>query len=56
MKLPSVRWAAKPMTRPIDGGGGEDPAGDRPHLRDHEQRREDPDATIAAITLRRRTR
>ena len=39
-KLPSVRCAAKPMIRPEHRRRREQPARDRAHLRDHEQRRE----------------
>ena len=42
-KLPSVRCEAKPTMMPDHGARGEQPAGDRSHLRDHEQRREDGD-------------
>ena len=43
MKLPIVRCAAKPSTSAEHGARGEDAARDRPHLRDHEQRRHDAD-------------
>ena len=43
MKLPIVRCAAKPSTRPSTADEARIAAGDRAHLRDHEQRREDAD-------------
>ena len=43
MAFPIVRWAAKPIDEPEHGGRREDSAGDRAHLRDDEQRREDAD-------------
>ena len=43
MKLPIVRWAAKPSTRPITADEARMPAGEGANLRDHEQRREDAD-------------